>query len=236
MTRVAMMGLRKVPVRPDEWEAKMHPAVGLLKLLLDNDAASVCGDGMLIQHEIVACMSQIEREILGLPSRCPYSMHLEPRGAISDLVFRIDCSWLDKHGDPQPGLKRTGVILASPSERFLVSEPLFSLIEEVDALNGITSNGSASLIDARMKQFGRVKLALTNATGDAHADPYLEKLTIHYATGLSIEQSAGVNGPFEPVLFGDSPDPLSSGDHEEIDIEKRPRSPRLLQSSSAIST
>jgi hypothetical protein len=229
LTRSGMLGLSKTHLAPADWSAELHPGVGLLRLLLDNEAAEVRGAFAWVSHATVACMPQAETEILGLPSRCPYSLRLESEGAISDLVFRVQISWLDDEGNPERGLKRSGVLLESPSEQFLLAEPVFSILEEVEALNAVISGSATSAMDARMVQFDRVKLALAHATGDAQADGYLDKLTIHHATGLAIEQNGDATS-FEPVLYGEKRDPLTSAEHDEADADRRP----LLPSEHAI--
>jgi hypothetical protein len=126
LTRSSILGFNKGQVAPADWPADMHPGVGLLKLLLDNEAAEVRGGCAWVSHATIACMPQSETDVLELPSRCPYPLRLEAQGAISDLVFRIETLWLDGDGNAQPGFKRCGVLLESPAERFLLAEPIFS--------------------------------------------------------------------------------------------------------------
>ena len=224
LTRPGTMGIGKTPVVAEAWTPEMNPAVGFLKLLINNDAAELRDGGVWVSHETVACMPPAETGLLGLPRRCPHSLRLEAKGAVSDLVFSVQCMWIDQTGDVQLGLKRSGVLLASVAERFLVTEPLYSVLEEVDRLNSIASSSCVEL-DARMVQFDRFKLALGHATGDAQADSYLDRLTIHHATGLAIEQGKEEDGQFEPILYGDKTDPLASADQEETGVERRPLLP-----------
>lgn len=224
LIRPGTLGIGKTSVGFDAWTPEMHPAVGFLKLLVDNGAAEVRDSAVRVGHETVACMPPAETNLLALPQRCPYSLLLEAKGAVSDLVFNVQCSWLDQTGNTQLGMRRAGVVLASVAERFLVTEPLYSVLEEVDRLNRVAS-GSEQALDARMVQFDRLKLALAHATGDARADSYLDRLTIHHATGLAIEHGEGNDGLFEPVLYGDKPDPLASADHDETGVERRPLLP-----------
>jgi hypothetical protein len=220
LTRPGTLGMGKAMVASLSWSAEMHPAVSLLKLLVDNDAAEVRNGGIWVGHKTVACMSAAEAQILRLPARCPYSLRLESQGAVSDLAFSIRYSWLGKDGSSQVGLRRNGVIVASVADSFLVSEPLFSLLVEVDRLNTLEASG-AQMLDARMVQFDRVKIALARATGDASSDNYLDRLTIHHATALAIEQQDGNAGLFAPVLFGECHDLLASSDHEESGFDRR---------------
>jgi len=221
MTSRGMLGMGKPAVNFHDWTAEMHPAVGFLTLLVDNDAATVRDGCVFVAHETVACMSVAESGLLALPNRVPYSLRLEAKGAVSDSLFAVEASWLGGGGDTQIGLRRSGSILASVTERFLVAEPLFSLLEAVDSLNAIGPAVSGQILDERMVRFGRIKLILEDVTGDARADQYLSRLTIHHATGLAIGQAEGNPDSFVPVLFGDSPNQLASAEHEEVAVERR---------------
>ena len=66
-----------------DWLPEMHPAVNLLKLLVDNEAAVEQGDGAWVGHETVACMAPDETTLLGLPRACPYALRFKSSGAAS---------------------------------------------------------------------------------------------------------------------------------------------------------
>ena len=224
LTRIGLLGRGQTTIAPAEWTADLHPAVSLLHLLLANDAAVARNGGLWVAHETIACMPASDATLLTLPGRCPHSLRLESQGALADPAFSIRYTWLDNDGDPQIGLRRNGVLVESVVGRFLVVEPLFSLLDEIDALNGLKVSGEKTL-DARMVQFDRVKLALSVATGDVTADSYLDRLTIHHATGLSFEEQPGNAGLFAPILFGDKNEPFSSSEHEDTVVERRPLLP-----------
>jgi superfamily II DNA or RNA helicase len=222
LTKAATFGMARKAVAFADWAPGLHPSVSLLQLLLANEAAARRGQFVWVAHETVACMSGIELDMLGLPPRCPYSLHLSSDGAVSDPRFRIGLTWTNGNAGEVSGLRRTGTQLANAVERFTVGEPVYSLLVETEELNGL---GSSLLdhkaLDARMVQFDRVKMVLAQATGDAGADRYLENLTIHHATGLSIEARQDSADIFEPVLFGDIPNPAASPENEDAVTERR---------------
>jgi hypothetical protein len=213
------MGRKVLPYR--DWMPDFHPGVGLLNLLIANEAATQRGDGAWVSHDIVASMSRAETDLLGLPQRCPYSLHLASRGAVSDAQFQIELSWLDGDAGEVSGLKRTGTRLANAADQFTISEPVYSLLVETEKLNALCAGSvDAKSIDARMVQFDRVKMTLSLATGDAGADQYLENLTIHHATGLAIEAREGGSDTFEPVLYGDTRNPTASPENEDVVVQR----------------
>ena len=75
------------------------------------------------------------------------------------------------------------------AEPFTIHEPLFTLLEQVDRLNGLVSAQDREALDERMVAIGRVKRALEAATGDAAVDRYLARITISHGTGVAINAS-----------------------------------------------
>ena len=228
LEKAGLLGLGRTGVPCDAWTPDLHPGVSLLKLLMDNEAATPAGVGVLVTHETIACMSASEISILGLPPHCSYSLHLTSSGAISGPTFAVGLRWIDGGTGDVAGLRRAGAMLESVAERFVLGEPLFSLAVELEKLNvlGATPlNGDFQALDKRMIAFDRVKLALSHATGDVGADDYLENLTIHHATGIAIEGREGGADHFEPILYGDAANPAASPDHEEAVPMRRPLLP-----------
>jgi hypothetical protein len=223
MERIAALGQKRSPIPFKEWPSGAHPASGLLTLLVENDCATETNGAVFVSHPTIACMSPAETSSLGMPRRCPYALRLEAVGAVSDPKFRIRVLWLDDKGGEVCGLRRQGILLTSVVERFLVCEPLYSLLEEVDGVNAAATNeGATTGLDARMVRFARFKDSLASATGDASADAYLDRLTIRHATALSVAPAAGAPDTFEPRLFGDVPQPHASPDNEEVTAIRRP--------------
>ena len=225
--RANAFGLSRTRLAYVEADPSSHPGVALLKLLVDNESASVVDGSVLVAHDVVACMPMPDAEALGLPRPCPYSLRLEAVGALADAEFRVGISWLAADGThatgPQAEWKRFW--RASP-RRYLLPEPLYSVVDMVDRLNAMPKANGRAALDARMVEFASLKQALDNATGDAEASEYLDGLTIHHATGLAIEASSAGDDRFEPVLFGDMPLPAHvSPDHEDVSVDRRPLLP-----------
>jgi hypothetical protein len=226
VSRISLFKRTRQPIARRSWQTGMHPAIGFLTMLLEQEAAEEHGEGALVPHATIACMSASETGSLGLPQHCPYALHLKHRGGISDPAFRIEVSWLTKDGTAAAGLRRTGVLLESVAECFLVAEPIFSLLDQVERLNELPVLSEGADLDARMVQLDRVKTALSRATGDAGADPYLSSITIHHATGLAVEPAAGASDYFEPLLYGDLPQrPLAELSQDEVAPEREPLLP-----------
>lgn len=226
LTRLGTLGLGRKTIPFSNWDAELHPAVGLLKLMFDNDAARERDGGAYVDDDIIASMPSSDTAMLSLPPRCPHALHLEGVGALTDPDFNVRVSWLAHDGNTVVGLRRQGVLLESVVDRFLLAEPLYSVLVEIKRLNELQIASGRTTLDARMVQFDRLKMALAGATGDVHADTYLDRLTIHHATGIAIEPKATGIDYFEPVLFGDAPPPPdASPENEEVSVVRRPLLP-----------
>jgi hypothetical protein len=213
-------------VPPDAWQDDIHPGIPLLRLLLEKRSALSDSGKVAVPHQIVSSLVPAETQALELPEACPYSLRLEAIGAFSDESFSIRMTWLNLAGVEMVGLERIGASISSVVERFIIREPLFSLLEEVDRLNGLDKGEEREILDSRMVQIARVKRALEATTGDAAADRYLARITISHGTGIAVETvgSAG-DPPFSPVLYRDIPRTPGAFDNEDADVERQPLLP-----------
>jgi HJR/Mrr/RecB family endonuclease len=217
----------KVPLA--SWGVDLHAGLPLLMMIAEAGNARRTEIGVVVPHGLIASLALAEAAALGLPPSCPHVLVLESRGAFSDDEFAIRVRWITQTGADVIGLRRTGAILETVVDRFLLRDPLFSLVEEIEQLNAFPDAAGpdrTERLDARMAQVARVKQALTVATGDATADSYLAQLTISHATGLGVDLEGPEDDPhFRPTLFGDVPPPPGAVDNEEVDADRQPLLP-----------
>jgi HJR/Mrr/RecB family endonuclease/superfamily II DNA or RNA helicase len=227
VVRAFLGGDREIP--PDAWVDDMHTGVPILRQLAEAGIGILFVAGIVVPHDQVAALSTAEASALRLPPPCPHALVLESRGAFSDESFTIQLRWVTQGGADVVGLRRTRTLLETVVERFILRDPLYRLVEEVERLNALpaaTGLDRLGLLDARMTQIATVKRALTEATGDAAADRYLGQLSISHATGLGIDVDGAEDDPrFRPTLFGDVPPPPGASDNEDIDPERQPLLP-----------
>jgi hypothetical protein len=210
----------------DAWQDEMHPGAPLLRLLAANGAATPNMGKLLVAHHIIASLVPAEAHALELPGTCPYSLRLEAQGAFSDDHFSVRTTWLDRVGSEIQGLTRSGASIRTVVEPFTIRDPLFTLLEEVDRLNGLVSVRDREALDERMVAIGRVKRALEAATGDAAVDRYLARVTIGHRTGIAVDAIETADKPtFSPVLYGDVPAQPGALDNEDVDPERQPLLP-----------
>jgi HJR/Mrr/RecB family endonuclease len=210
----------------DAWKDDLHSGVSLLRLMIANGGASVLDGRVLMSHGSVASLAPAEAQVLGLPPTCPHALRLQAQGAFSDQRFAIRVTWLDQNGADVHGLIRTGASIATIVDRFIIRDPLFTLLEKVEDLNVLAGTTGKKNLDERMVRVGHVKLALEAATGDASVDRYLSRVTISHATGIGIDATASRDAPvFRPALYGDVPPSPGVSDNEDVEVERQPLLP-----------
>ncbi|MXP65955.1 hypothetical protein E0493_21645 [Roseomonas sp. M0104] len=238
VTRSGLLGFGRSAIPPVDWSDAQGPGAALMALLLRESRVTPEGDSALLPHAEAARLLEHDARLLGLPARCPYQLRLTAEGQVSLPGFAVRTEWLDDRGTLAFGLRRTGAFLSNGTHRFLVDDPLFSLLEEVERLNAASAVTSGSgdaraSLDTRMAAFAAFKRALEAATGDAEADRYLDELVVYRATGLGVDTAQAADGgdAFLPLLLGDAPpdvavmaSPSEAAENEEI----APRRQRLL--------
>jgi hypothetical protein len=179
--------------------------VALLRALCESGEASMSEDAIHLTHEVAAGLTGMEVSRMGLPPVAPYAVMIERESPIGDATFRIRVSWVSRDGITAAAVTRSGSMLTVGSKRYLVLNPLCSLLDAIDDVNMVALARPDDL-DARMSAFAVMRSKLTLTTGDVRADDYLGNLVIHQATGIGIDVSveAGEES-FSPILYGDNP-------------------------------
>lgn len=228
--RKAVFGKDK-PIPVDQWAetaTSTLPGVALLLALANAGEASTEPEHIAVAHERIAKITGAEARLLNLPPVTPFSLFLDHRTPVTDSGFRIDMKWQGRDGLAVLGARRTGSCLATGQQRYLLLDPLFSLLQAVEAVNEPTDD-----MDQRMVRFGRFKEQLAELTGDerfageVRTDAYLGGITIHHATGLGVDlYPADQTADFEPMLYGEQTIDSVALENEDQEPEREPLLPR----------
>lgn len=228
LQRQGMWPFRKAQwVALPEWPeaARTHPGVALLLARLDGDEASVVGDVVTLPHYRVAALSRPEAAHLALPAIAPFTLFLSREAPLSDPAFRLRVEWFARGGGSVGTLRRLGTRLEAGGQPYLLLDPLFSLLESIDALNALRGDASAEGLDRRMTAYAAFQTQLRQATGDVRADDYLKGLTIHHATGLGLDLELNENQPIMPTLYGNRPMDVATEANESVEAQYDPLLP-----------
>lgn len=174
--------------------------VSPLLRLLDADDAELQGpDSLLVSHSVVASFSGAEATLLGLPQRRDPVVAIRSRGNVTEAGFALECE-LSLPGAKPAIIERRGSLVAVDGAWFLLSAPLFRLLEAVDAFN---ASPPADAED-RMRAWGAIRAL---ATDEVQYDNYLGDLRVVVAHRFSLRPF--VNGKGEPDFDVTFIDPLS---------------------------
>jgi len=110
-------------------------SVGHLLLLVESEDASLTEDGrqVLVPHTSLAQLERWQTDGLGLPSPAPFQVLLNTQGLLATPNFIVRYGFRRPGGMPVLGVQRHGALITEGSKQHLLSDPLFSLAEMLDA-------------------------------------------------------------------------------------------------------
>lgn len=158
---------------------------------------------LLCSDQFIASLTEIEVMHLGLPSPSQCRLQIKGKGLISQSGFSLQYKLLRNDGRPFMGVKRKGVILKAAGKETLVLDPLYTLMEKIDAYE----LSPAADMDERFVRWGEIQELLPE---EAIVDGQLNHITICRADRITLDVKA--TGRFEPVLIKPNPE-------KELDIQ-----------------
>lgn len=174
-TAVGSSGSIPVAGWPDtEWEGA-RPDV-LYRLLDDDFAEPLDGGGVLVSHAIVASLSRQEVLSLGLPKAADLSLRLRSINTLTSPDGQLEAVLIRKGGIPVLSPKRQGAVLTVGSERYVVLDPLYSVLDRVDEFN------RRELADP-LAAWGRLRALLPEG---ADVDDYLTGVKVSFASSFRL--------------------------------------------------
>lgn len=171
----------------------------LLRLLDSDDAELQRLDELLVSHAVVATFSGVEAGLLALPPRRDPAVAIRSRGNVTEASFALECE-LSFPGAKAAVIERTGSMVTVDGVSFLLSSPLFRLLEAVDEFNASTPADA----EERMRAWGAIRAL---ATDEVQYDNYLGDLRVIVAHRFSLRPFVNARG--EPDFDVTFIDPLS---------------------------
>ncbi len=181
--------------------AELLPGVGRLLTWCDDEAAVVRKEtAVVVPHVAIAGLDERAARALRLPPACPFVLDLGHDGTLDQPQFRFRASWRRATGQPVAGMRRMGAFLEAGGETYRLPDPLFSLVEGIEAVNATPTED----LDERFRVWGRIQALLPDETQQSiQLDGYLRSTRIAHATRFSLALESGADGfTFSPLLFG----------------------------------
>lgn len=158
---------------------------------LEQDNAEDKNTYIDVNETIVAQCDATEVLQLGLPAVVPFKIKISGVGPIHTPTFKLNAIWLDTRSRPMMGLTRDGVIMQQGTKSYLLNEPLFSLINHIDAFKQTHFED----IDSKMLAWGILQQYLPK---DAVVDGQLNTITVSSANRFTLDIDS--KGQVHPVL------------------------------------
>jgi HJR/Mrr/RecB family endonuclease len=187
--------------------SKFHTAssqldvVRIIRSILNEDGVIEKEHGIFVPDFVIANaeISPGQLEAIGLPPLCPFRIKISSEKPITDVSGKINITWLGANY-AVPAVIRTGTLISTGSRRFLLRNPLVSLLEAVDKIN------NCDTLENRMRCFSQLSGILINITDEINFPDNFKEMTIYQATALGIDSHLGPDGyVFRPELLGDIP-------------------------------
>ena len=179
-----------------------HPGLRTLRSILDRPSVRVDRDRLFVPDDLIAQWEIAPGELadIGLPPLCSYRLSLPADQPVTSQRGNLKPTWLDAKHRPVPAVERDGTLISSGPDRFLLRDPLRSLVDAVEHMN------AAAEVDERLRRFSAVQTHVLETTQQVVAPDNLKNMVIYQATGLGIKTTLGLDGyQFEPELLGDLP-------------------------------
>jgi SNF2 family DNA or RNA helicase len=147
---------------------------------------------MICNQNFIASLTELEVKQLGLPAPSQCKIKIKSKGLISQTGFVIGYTLLRSDGRPFLGMKRNGVFIKVSGKTEILLDPIFSLIDKMDAFN----QTQIADRDERFLAWGEIQELLPQ---DAIIDGQLNNITIYRADRFTLDINSG--GGFNPVLI-----------------------------------
>src|SRR5262245_19630410 len=192
-------------VPPGDWSevASDVAFTGLARILplieQDEAEAIIEGDGVRLSHRIIADLTEPQAVALGLPPSVPFSLSIETDKLITDPSFTIRYGWVETANRPVSSTRR-GAILQRGTQTYRVPNPLWSIIESIDAFEKADNADDGKRFSAlsRLQQYFP-----TEEQERLKIDGYLKRFRVLHATAFSLHLGTTEDRSFrfDPILF-----------------------------------
>ena len=158
-----------------------------LLTLVDNGFATYDKEGCFIPFESFYFLDKEDRELLGFPSKYPYSIRLRSNGDFksSDLNYILEYLTHVPDGELLPTITYGNQIELKDGRKFTLSESQFALKQLVDRFNDVEEEYKT--IEYNLRKFYEIKSAAIAA--NAELDSFLEGENVYVPNEIRLEIS-----------------------------------------------
>jgi SNF2 family DNA or RNA helicase len=153
----------------------------LIRELIDNEQASVEDTSVEVPNEKIVRLSRSDQQLLQLPDVYPFDIRLDARGALHQDDFRYDIGYFVHPEGKELSLERTGAILHSETQEFLLGENQYAFCTAVSEFHREQGTGDADALRAHPE----IKELAQDA--DVLLDAYLQEESVVAPDTIEVE-------------------------------------------------
>ena len=196
-----------IPIAAWANQAPPHllPGVGLLLGWLDQqETESAQPDVFEVPHGFVAALSDIQAKQLGLPAVVPFVLNIGHEGLPTDPGFRFQYHWRRTNSRPVLGARRVGALLQAGGLSYRLPEPVYSLLEGMDAFNVQTERNP----DGGFRAWEKLRVLLDRNPGvNLRLDDFLKTTRVVCAAHFTLDIGGSLAAPeFDPAPLNSPPE------------------------------
>jgi hypothetical protein len=165
-------------------------SLGHLLALVEDEAADIEDQRVILTHAQIAALERMEVERLGLPPPAPYRLELRGSGLLTAPSFRFLHRLITPDGRPVLGVQRCGAFIRAGTLSYTLLDPIYSLLTGVEAFN----DTPPSDLDARFLKWAELKEILPE---DAVVEQHLRSMSIVRADAFTLDYDE--RGQVHPV-------------------------------------
>ena len=155
-------------------------SVASLLGMIEDEVVEAHADHVVVPHGRIAELDDLKAGQLGLPPIAPLRLKLSGQGILTSSSFRFRYQLVKADGSAPMGLQRQGTILSMGRRRYLLLNPLYALLEGIDAFN----QAPPGQMDERMLRWAELKPLLPE---DAVVDNSLRSMNIVRADSFTLD-------------------------------------------------
>lgn len=184
----------------------------VVQMRLAEGRAEERGEAVWLAHDEIARLEPWELAALGLPSSAPVRLEIRGEGTLTSPGFRLHCQLRSHDNRRLLGVKRNGSFLQIGKRSYVLLDPLYTVLKEVE----LFQENSSTDMDERFLAWARLKESLPE---DVQVDDYLQTITLVRADGFTLDVKP--DGNFDPVPLARGP-AIEGADSDEQPLPEEP--------------
>lgn len=174
-------------VLTSDWERFKNVYLSELQIifeLIDNGFAKTNNDSCICDANVILDLSDLDKQILGLPENYPYEIYIQSDGQLNQDSFKFKYAFYDfiPHGNKLK-VRRDGPLASFEERDYLLSKNQFLAIEAMNSFNKLEENEKT--FSTNLLKFNEIKKIAKNSP--TILDEYLTNQEVYCPNKIKID-------------------------------------------------